>query len=215
MLFAGLLLFILIIFIQPQEFLPAMMGMRIVAIVIGAVSVGWVFNGLAKRNFRLFESPQNRFMFLLWTIIVISTLSVHWITYTFGVLIEWGKVVLIFILIMNIVDSENKLKKVFLTIALGALVIAVMGIFQYYGEDITSLGTHFEGRIRGIGIFDTNQLAYTVAFCIPFVFCLLLISRNLLRAVPSGILLSVRYRGNEDTMPVHPSRIKKAVSSEL
>jgi len=180
MLFLGLLIFIVIIFIQPQEFLPGMMGSRLVALVLGAVGIGWFFNIFLNRKSRLLEAPQNKIMFFLWIVVVISTFSGHWLTYTASMLIEWGKIVLIFILIMNIVDSESRLRKFIFTIVLCALAISLMGISQFYGHDITGLGTHYEGRIRGVGIFDTNQLGYTIAFCVPFAFCLLTIYKNAL-----------------------------------
>jgi O-antigen ligase len=49
-------------------------------------------------------------------------------------------------------------------------VTASMGILQYYGNDITGTGMRVGDRIRGVGIFDTNQLAYTLAFCLPLIF---------------------------------------------
>jgi putative inorganic carbon (hco3(-)) transporter len=179
MLFIGLILFIFLIFVQPQEFVPVVKGMPLVAIVLEIIGVGWIFRILSSHKKHIVDSPQNKLMFVFWVAMVLSTLPVQWASYTHTVFIKSGKLLLMYLFMVNIIDSFKKFKIIIVTITLSMFITAAMGILQYYGIDITGIGTQLGNRIRGVGIFDTNQLAYSCAFCVPLGFCLLLHTKKL------------------------------------
>ncbi len=179
MLFLGILLFIIVIFIQPQEFLAPFKGMPLVSYVMGAVSIGWfIHSGMDKNKASFFKSQQNILMLLFWIIIGISTVQVAWLTYTLNTFIEWGKVVLIYFLMSRIINSEKRLVTTLWVIVLCASFLAISGILLKNGIDVTGVGIGNKGRIRGIGIFGTNQLAYTLVFLTPLSFALFFITKN-------------------------------------
>lgn len=179
MLFIGLSVFLVLIFVSPQEFIPGIKGLPLVSIVMQIVGLVWILRASSKKV-HFIDVPQNKMLICLFISIIISTFTFGWLKYTFDVFIEWVKVILIYFLIINILDSFEKLKKTILVIVLSMLFTAGMGVLQYYGYDITGIGTLSDGRIRGIGIFATNQLAYSAAFCVPFVFFMLSMYKNIL-----------------------------------
>ena len=172
MAFLGLIIFLLIIFIQPQEFLPGMKGVQIVAIVMGIVAVLWLPQRLKKSGSKV-KSQQSTLMVFFWILVVLSTLNIGWLGRTFTTIIEWGKFVLIYFIMADLIDSPAKFDITVFTLIIGGAVIAVFGVLQWYGIDVTGIGFSSDTtalRIRGIGIFDTNQLAYTMCFLAPLVF---------------------------------------------
>jgi O-antigen ligase len=193
MLLTGLMLFIIIVFVQPQEFIVSIKGLAIVDIVMVFVIAGWLLKSLATQNKRYVKAHQNILMILFWGIIVMSTLNVAWPTYTINIILEWGKYIIIYFLMVNIIDTPRKLKKIIWTVVLSSMVVAGLGILQHYGIDYTGVGIREEGRIRGIGIFDTNQLAYVLANISPFAVGLIFLTRNLFLKLNLLIILSGFY----------------------
>lgn len=182
MAFLGLIIFLLIIFIQPQEFLPGMKGVQIVAIVMGIVALFWLPQRLIKKGIKI-KSQQSALMVLFWILIVLSTLNIGWLGGTFTTIIEWGKFVLIYFIMIDLINSPAKFETTMFTLITGGVVIAVFGVLQWFGIDITGIGFSSDTmsvRIRGIGIFDTNQLAYTMCFLAPLVFYFLSVTKNLI-----------------------------------
>lgn len=193
MLFLGILLFITIVFVQPQEFLPAVKGMPLVAMVMGAISAGYVCHLFASKRRETIRAHQNVLMIVFWIIIVLSTFAVHWLSYTRTIFIEWGKVVLIYFLMINIVNTQKKLTIIFWTVVFSGAILSLFGILQWHGIDVTGAGFSSDTtalRIRGIGIFDTNQLAYTMDFLSPCVFALFVLNKNFFLRI---ILVSIFF----------------------
>jgi O-antigen ligase len=181
MAFFAFIIFLIVIFVQPQEFMPMFKGMPLVAYCMGVAFVGYIFNLLMNtKKIRLFDAPQNILMIIFWFIIIISTLQIGWLKFTLETIIEWGKFVLIYFIAIKVIDSENKLNIAILTIVLASSFLAISGILQKYGIDITGVGLGRDERIRGVGIFDTNQLAYTLAFISPLIFAFFLKVRSVL-----------------------------------
>lgn len=175
-----ILLLIFVIFVQPQEFITAVKDWHLVDLVMGFVIIGMMFMAFTKKKIKFLNSQQNILMLLFWVAITLSTYSTTWFPYTKETFLEWGKIVIIYFSIINIITTEKKLKIIVWMIVLCSLFLALSGILQKYGFDITGVGVREEGRIRGIGIFDTNQLAYTLALFSPLVFALFLLTKNFL-----------------------------------
>lgn len=132
-------------------------------------------------------------MIMFLTLVTVSTLSLGWLGNTFNAFLQWVKVIIIYFAMISIVDTKNKLKAILWMIVLSMAVTAVMGILQYYGLDITGEGL-VDGRIAGVGIFGTNQLAYAIDFCLPLAFGLLLLSRAFIAKIfLAAILLAYGY----------------------
>jgi O-antigen ligase len=179
-----LYLFLIVIFIQPQEFWPPLHGARLVIVTLGAAGFSWLFRVMGAH--RVTYAQQNRLMILFWLIVTLSVIQVGWAAFVLSTFINWGKFVLIYFMMSTLIESPASLRRVMWVIVLSMAFTAWMGVQQFYGNDITGVGIGRFGRIRGIGIFDTNQLAYTCGFLLPLVFALFRLSRN---PIAKGIAL--------------------------
>ncbi|NOY71924.1 MAG: O-antigen ligase family protein [Gammaproteobacteria bacterium] len=182
MLFFGLLLFIFLIVIRPQDFVPALTGLPLVFVLMGVLSVFWLLNPIPKK---LFQTQLDKFMGLFFLSIILSSFATQWMSYILDTSIEILKLALIYFMIVTIIDSEKKFKIACWTLVVLMTVVAAMGILQFYGIDITGYGMLWASdrqawQIRGAGNFDNpNDLAYSVALMLPFALMLALKSKIL------------------------------------
>lgn len=178
MLFLGLLIYLILIFIRPQDFVPTVKGLPLVAVVLVSLIVCSLFQTIGGKRINFKGTPQNNLMIAFWIIIVLSTLSVKWLPYTLTTFIDWGTVVFTYFLIIFIINSQKKLMISVWAIVLCVTVTAILGILQAHGRDVTGIGLSHDGRITGVGIFGTNQLALTIVFILPFVFGLFCLAKS-------------------------------------
>lgn len=194
MLFSGLLFLLFSIFVRPQDFWRPFQSAPFFEITSIILTIATILSSLKKKAKPILKSPQDILMILLWVAIVLSAISVRWLQFTFDTFIDWLRYILVYFLIINIVDSRKRFKIILWAIVIFMSLTAGMGVLQHFGTDITRVGTHPDGRIRGVGIFDTNQLAYSVAFCASLAIGLLLFYKKLIiRIVTLGILLLYFY----------------------
>lgn len=188
MLFLGLMAFIILTFVQPQEFVPAIKGLPLVYLTMAIVTFLWFWRtSIIKKTF-FSKAQQNVLMVIFCILITVSTLSVSWFPNAFIAFVLWAKVIIIYFAMISIINTKNRLRAVIWLIVLSMAFTAVMGILQYYGIDLTGQGT-IEDRVTGVGIFGTNQLAYALAFCFPLAFSLFLLSKNFLARIFLGLIL--------------------------
>lgn len=193
MLFLGLIAFIILTFVQPQEFVPGIKGLPLVYITMAAVTFLWYLRTGVTKETNFNKTPQNALMIMFLILVTVSTLSLGWLGNTFNAFLQWAKVIIIYFAMISIVNTKGRLKIVLWMIVLSMAVTAIMGILQYYGLDITGEGL-VDGRIAGVGIFGTNQLAYALDFCLPLAFGLLLLSRAFIAKIfLTAILLAYGY----------------------
>jgi putative inorganic carbon (hco3(-)) transporter len=171
MLFFGLLLFIFLQIIRPQDFVPGLQGTRLVLYLMVTLLIGLLFSPLEKK---LFRSPHDKYAGVFFVAIVLSTLSLLWLPYITDTAIATMKIALIYYFIVIVVDSEDRFKKTVWTMVILMGLVALMGVLQYHGYDITGAGMGFAAdkgvwQIKGIGNFDNpNDLAYAVVLVVPF-----------------------------------------------
>ncbi|MCX7927269.1 MAG: O-antigen ligase family protein [Candidatus Omnitrophica bacterium] len=181
--FLFLLLFMIITFLQPQEFIPGIKGFPLAYFTMLLLAVFWIFRIMLTQNFNFGRAQQNLLMIFLWGAIVLSTISVGWVSYTIDTFLEWAKIVIIYFLTISIIENEKQLLKILRIIVFAMTINSIMGILQYYGIDFTGVGMHLEGRIRGVGIFDTNQLAYGLCYTSPFIFLFIKVNKNMIKKI--------------------------------
>ena len=139
-----------------------------------------------------FGASQNILMLLLWVVIVLSTLKVAWMTYTIETFIDWGIFVVIYFLVVDLVDGGREFSACVWTIVLGMSTTAFIGILQNYGIDFTGMGIGWHG-IRGVGIFDMNQLAHGCAFAAALAIGLLISAESTFAKICVILLLCILY----------------------
>ena len=107
------------------------------------------------------------------------------------------KVALIYYFIVMVVNSEDRFKRTVWAMLILMGLVALMGVLQYHGYDITGAGMSFAAnkgvwQIKGIGNFDNpNDLAYSVVLIVPFALGFLFQTKGFLGRIFALFLLAV------------------------
>ncbi len=171
MLFFGLILFIFLIIIRPQDYVLFVRGLPLVFVVMGTVLAAWFLSPVDKRVLR---TAQDKYILLMFVMMVVSTVQVGWIQYSIGTFVETLKMALIYLFITTLVDTEERFRSITWIIMTLMTIVAAMGVLQSYGYDIVGTGMIWAPdklvwQIRGAGNFDNpNDLAYSVVLVVPF-----------------------------------------------
>jgi len=161
----------------------------------------FLFESTRKKRF-IIKTPQIVLLFGFLAAIALSHLSHTYFYGAFNSVVEFSKIVIPFILFVNIVNSERKIKISLWLIIIATVILAIQGIYQFnnglgWAEQPLSL----QGRINWVGIFnDGNDLALAIVMAIGFVFAFFFgkahPSLKFLSAVFLGILLYALYLTN-------------------
>lgn len=194
MLFSGLLLLIFLQVIRPQDFVPGLQGTRLVLYLMVCLLIGLLFSPIEKR---LIRGPHDKYVGMFFVTIVLSTLTLFWLSYVLDTAIETTKIALIYYLIVIVIVQEDRFAKIVWTMVVLMGIVALMGVMQYHGYDITGARMVFAAdkgfwQVRGIGNFDNpNDLAYSVVLVVPFALGFLFQTKRLRVRLISLILLIV------------------------
>jgi len=168
--FIGLMIYLSMIYLRPQEFIPALKGKPLI-LLMALVVLGTlvIHNAFQKKKFLFSNFRQGFYMIVFFLVIVLSQLQLFYLRGTKEAFKDFLPVFMLFFMIVNLVTDYDQLKKTFLLLILLTTAISVDGIYQYfYGIDIAGQ-TPIEGRIRWIGIFsDPNDLGLTILAFTPF-----------------------------------------------
>ena len=192
MLFFGLLLFIFLQIVRPQDFVPGLQGVRLVLYLMVTLLIGLLLSPGEKK---LFRSPNDKYAGMFFVAIAMSALSLFWLSHIVDNAIETMKTALIYYFIVLVVKNEDRFKKTVWTMVILMGLVALMGVLQYHGYDITGAGMGFAAdkgvwQIKGIGNFDNpNDLAYSVIFVAPFALGALFQTKGFLGRIVALILL--------------------------
>lgn len=201
MAFIILLLYISVIYIRPQEWVPAVYGWPLIDILAILTAFFLLFK-ISQTKKLILTAPQNLLLLGFLAAIVLSHLSHTYFWGAYNSFIEFSKIVIMFFLFVNVLDSEKKLKISLWLIILLTVVIAVQGIeqfrtgFGWAGQPLSN-----EGRINWVGTFhDANDLALTLVMAIGFLLAFIIGRSKIIMKIFSisllGILLYALYLTN-------------------
>jgi putative inorganic carbon (HCO3(-)) transporter len=166
--FVGILNYLVLIYLRPQDFLTIVQGLPLV-FIMGAVTFSFVVINTVFRRESFVRTPQN--FLLLW--IFVAAIASHLAHAYIGGALASGKeflnLIFVYFLVVNLVTTELRLRIVMWVLVVLTLYLAVTGIY----EGVTGVGiggqTTVQGRIRGIGIFaDPNDLCLAFLMVMPF-----------------------------------------------
>ena len=158
--FILLLLYVAVIYIRPQEWVPAVYGWPMINILAIATAVCVFFEAGLKQRLRLKE-PQMVLLLAFLGAIAMSHLSHMYFGGAWNSVLKFSSNVIMFFLFINVLDSEKKVKISLWLIVILTVVIAIQGIYQFqHGIGWAGQPLSPEGRISWIGILnDSNDLA--------------------------------------------------------
>ena len=204
MAFILLLLYTTCIYLRPQEWVPAVYGWPLID-WLAILMIICLFLNPSKVKIK---TPQNLLLFGFLITIVLSHLSHFYMWAAYESFLNFGKIVIMFFLFSNVINSEKKIKVSIWFIIILTVVLAIQGIYQYEhgigwaGQPLVQQGKEYGvGRITWIGIFnDPNDLALAfvmaIGFLLAFVFSKTKFFIKVLSVFLTGILLYSLYFTN-------------------
>ncbi len=167
------LVYIIIIYVRPQEFIADIQGWPILTYLAGiCISVVFLEGSFTADKFR--RSALNWLIVLFWAALAVSQIANLWFGGAVQAFEKFSKVVIVYFLILFTVDSWARLKVLMWTMILLATFLATQAIIIFYtGEGLVGGHTILrQGSIvqaQGIGIFDDpNDLALNMVPMVSF-----------------------------------------------
>jgi len=187
-----LLLFLLIIYVRPQDMLSEMLNARIVFAVVSLTVVVYALKEVKRRTTRILYLTSDYWLIVLAVIAVVSTFQANYVPYTVSTIIAFLKFATFYFLVSFILDDEMKIGIFIHTFVFATTFVCAVAILQRFGIDLFKVGMTVDGRIQGVGIFNNpNYLAYSTTFAIPFAFGLVFRRRELLSRALGSVALGI------------------------
>jgi len=188
--FIGLVNYLILLFIRPQDFVPGLVGKPIMLLLgMGTAVIVILHKAVVKRHLTIAKAPHNVFILWFYAAIVVSKLATLNLGGAVSATMDWVSVLVMYLLITNLVTSQARFRFVFKLVCLLTLALAVQGIVQ----SITGFGLggkeSYKGRVQAIGIFsDPNDLALLINCMFPLTLLTMLES-----ARPSARLIALIF----------------------
>ena len=161
-----LLAYIVVLYIRPQEYLPAFLGTPVVPVLLTFVALFWLV--AQKKNF---EAPQHRLLPPLVLSMFISVALTGWMTGALSVALEFAPTMILFYVVATSVDTVKRFRDMSLVLTAVSCIMALHGIEQALDEaGIGWTGAKMiDGRITYLGFLnDPNDLAMAFLLTLPF-----------------------------------------------
>ena len=177
--FAGLFLFCFVLYVRPYEFFPQVPLLQSIALILALATLAvYVPTQLALEG-KLTIRPRE--IKLLTGLLVIALLSVPLALdpmMAWNGFIDYFKVVLMFLVLINVVRTERRLRLLFLLVLIVSCVLAAGAVNDYMAGRLDLGGRRIKGMIGGM--FDNpNDLALHLVTIIPIAIALVFSSRAL------------------------------------
>jgi O-antigen ligase len=176
MLYIGVLFFLILQYLRPQEFLPFLRGTRIVFYTMILLLPPWLVTLQRKKVLR---TPTDLFVFFFYVIAVLSYWN-YWKTHMTLPAQDFGKVFLCYLFVAHVVDTRRKLVgTVWMTIIM-LFIVALLA-----GENVG-----LRGQYASIGMFDNrNDFAYAIAILLPLALAFFVRGDPFSKVVSLGVIV--------------------------
>jgi len=185
--YLGLFVFTFLVYFRPYELFPSLAWLSRSALVLAVLTLAvFIPTQLGLEN-RL--SANLREVKLVLALLLTGLLSVPLAlepSRAFQSLVEFFKVVVIFIVMVNVVRTEKRLRGLILLVLCVSCVLSLAALNDYAHGNLAMRGQRIAGLIGGL-FSNPNDLALHLVTMIPISFTLLLGSR--------GALLKILYLG--------------------
>lgn len=165
----GLVLYLVLLYIRPQDFISSLVPLRIMLnLALITITFFLIHKIINREKIEIFATRQNILMFILLLIVLLSDLS------NFNLGGAWdsfnGFLTLLFPFLLITLITGQKYKTLYWSITFACLFMAINGLLQQFnGVDLFGqISTH--GRIQWVGIFgDPNDFALVLVSSLPII----------------------------------------------
>jgi probable O-glycosylation ligase (exosortase A-associated) len=179
--YLGVFLFSLMLYFRPYEWSTSLAWLSSTAFWIAVATVAiFIPTQLGLEGNFTVRTPEVRFVLVLLLFAIISIPLSLSPDAGLTSLSDYAKVVLIFIVMVNVVRSEFRLKALLLLTFVASAIVSVSAMNDYLSGNLTLAGTRITGSIGGI-FSNPNDLALHLVTMTPLALALALGTSNLLK----------------------------------
>jgi O-antigen ligase len=186
--FAGIFLFTALVYFRPYEYFPSLFWLSSSAFWVAITTLLVFLPTQLGLEGRITSRPREVNLVLL--LLVAAALSIPFAlepAKAWNGFIDFLKVVVIFVVMINVVRSEKRLKMLWILVLLATCALSIDAINDYRLGRLALMGVRIQGRIGGL--FDNpNDLALHLVTMVPISVALMFSSRNPLSKVMYFIL---------------------------
>ncbi len=179
--YAGVFLFTLIVFFRPYELIPALSWATSSAFVVAIITLAIYVPTQLALDGRLTVRPRevNLALLLLLACALSIPLALSPLT-AWKSFVDFAKVIVIFIVMVNVIRTEKRLKRLLLLVLAASCIISLSALNDYRLDRLALHGRRIEGIIGGL-LSNPNDLALHLVTMIPISVGLMLGSKPLLK----------------------------------
>jgi O-antigen ligase len=163
--FVGLLIFLGLLYMRPEEYIPALAGARMTLLVSVIALFAWMINALlCKERFR-FHLPAVQ-CFVGFLVVAIGSTAFSGTADIAEQTLELIKLFTLFVLVVHLVSTRARLRASLAIMVLFSASLGLLAISKYQNGE----GIWDDGKLRAIatGIFaDPNDLSLAMAMALP------------------------------------------------
>ena len=180
--YAGVFLFTVVVFFRPYEYSSlSWLSTSAFWIAVATLAV-FVVTQLGLENTITARPRELKLVLLIFVLGGLSILQALEPARAWGAFTNYLKVVLIFIVMINVVRTEKRLKKLWILILVASCILSINAIDDYRLGRLELMGLRIKGAIGGM--FDNpNDLALHLVTMLPIALALCFSSRNRLTKI--------------------------------
>lgn len=163
--FIVMCLYLLMMIIRPQDFLPILADVPIMPVLIILALASWVLSSRKDLN-----APQYLLLTLFGLVTAASILAAGWVGGAWQQVLDFAPILVAFVVLANALDSERRIRIVMMLLVLCGAVLVWHGIYQlsHGGVGWTGASLSKDQRIQYVGIFhDPNDLGLLFVMVLP------------------------------------------------
>jgi len=123
-----------------------------------------------NRKIHFFDSRQSKWLLMLFSLMIFTIFTSIWRGNTVDFLGDFLKIVIAYFLVVNIVDSPQRLRLIIWTMVLSMLYCVLVSIKAYYASGAIYEGGRMFGGFSGALFGDPNDMAMGMIILIPFLY---------------------------------------------
>ena len=192
--FWGLIFFVALLYVRPEETVPALRGMHFTLIAAIVASLSVVLQKLMDREAPV-KFPVNGLIIGFGAIVVLSTFNKSGMETAIQ---DAGRLVALVLMVCNLVRTPARYRALSNAVVIFTLYLALFSVFRYYTGIAFNRGTVLQAE--GTGIFnDPNDLSATIVAGLGLALCRAFATqgaRRILFASASGLMVWAIYLTN-------------------
>jgi len=178
MLYAGVLIFLVIQYLRPQEWVTLIYAWRVTLALMLVLLPPWLFTLHSKK---LLRTPEDLMMGLYWCVCVFSSVRTG-PSQIFDIAWEFGKALICYLFVAHVIDSRRKL-----LVAVFVVCFLLLGISSMAGWEVGN-----KGQYASRGMFaNRNDFAHGIAATLPIAAAFLLTGGVFLKIVGLGLMTAI------------------------